>query len=239
MKHKTRTNVRVVIRSGIHPQVQIWTHLSLDMEYPRRRWAPEPSSGFFEGDLVTGSVAGEVAGAVTDSDLGTGEAEQQVPCYFIFRDSVSDCGNNNPLLTFAKVNYPPYGIDFPGGVPTGCFDNGVASVDIIGPPDKGNPSANIAQGVNYASGGGGIRPDTSFFQGVVLNIQQQLENHIIIIAKIEKEGINNLSECLYTVNIGTNDYINNYYALGYSPGYFTSLKNTRQLSSLGILAGIV
>ncbi|KAL9257134.1 GDSL esterase/lipase-like protein, partial [Drosera capensis] len=31
------------------------------------------------------------------------------------------------------------------------------------PPYKGNP-ADIAQGVNYASGGGGICPDTSFFQ---------------------------------------------------------------------------
>ncbi|GAB2224773.1 hypothetical protein Droror1_Dr00005545, partial [Drosera rotundifolia] len=84
----------------------------------------------------------------------------------------------------------------------------------LSPPYEGNP-ANITCGVNYASGGGGIRPETGFLVGEVLNIQQQLENHKVIIAKLKKQGINNMSECLYTVNIGSNDYINNYYALGY------------------------
>lgn len=55
----------------------------------------------------------------------------QVPCYFIFGDSLSDNGNNNGLLTLSKVNYPPYGIDFPQG-PTGRFSNGRNIVDIIG-----------------------------------------------------------------------------------------------------------
>ena len=56
---------------------------------------------------------------------------QQVPCFFIFGDSVSDNGNNNNLVTKAKANYQPYGIDFPGG-PTGRFTNGRNLVDIIG-----------------------------------------------------------------------------------------------------------
>lgn len=42
----------------------------------------------------------------------------QVPCFFIFGDSLADNGNNNLLGTLAKVNYAPYGIDYPGGVPT-------------------------------------------------------------------------------------------------------------------------
>ena len=37
----------------------------------------------------------------------------QVPCYFIFGDSLSDSGNNNLLVTKAKANFKPYGIDFP------------------------------------------------------------------------------------------------------------------------------
>lgn len=57
--------------------------------------------------------------------------DPQVPCYFIFGDSLADGGNNNDLRTGAKVNYPPYGIDFPGG-PTGRFTNGLTIVDIIG-----------------------------------------------------------------------------------------------------------
>lgn len=56
----------------------------------------------------------------------------QVPCFFIFGDSLADNGNNNPLGTLAKVNYSPYGIDYPGGLPTGRFTNGKTTVDILG-----------------------------------------------------------------------------------------------------------
>ena len=58
--------------------------------------------------------------------------DPQVPCYFIFGDSLADNGNNNVLLTVAKANYKPYGIDFPGGLPTGRFSNGLNTVDFIG-----------------------------------------------------------------------------------------------------------
>lgn len=58
--------------------------------------------------------------------------EPKVPCYFIFGDSYSDLGNNNGLITLAKANYPPYGVDFPGGIPTGRFTNGLNFVDYIG-----------------------------------------------------------------------------------------------------------
>lgn len=54
----------------------------------------------------------------------------QVPCLFIFGDSLSDSGNNNNLNTEAKANFMPYGVDFPAG-PTGRFTNGRTSVDII------------------------------------------------------------------------------------------------------------
>lgn len=55
---------------------------------------------------------------------------QQVPCYFIFGDSLVDNGNNNGLVSFARANYFPYGIDFGG--PTGRFSNGRTTVDEIG-----------------------------------------------------------------------------------------------------------
>lgn len=41
-----------------------------------------------------------------------------------------DNGNNNDLNTEAKVNYPPYGIDFPDG-PTGRFTNGKNQADFL------------------------------------------------------------------------------------------------------------
>jgi hypothetical protein len=54
-----------------------------------------------------------------------------VPCYFIFGDSLADNGNNNMLQTLAKVDYAPYGVDFPNG-PSGRFCNGLTVVDVIG-----------------------------------------------------------------------------------------------------------
>lgn len=57
--------------------------------------------------------------------------EPAVPCYFVFGDSLVDSGNNNNLATDAKVNYWPYGIDFPKG-PTGRFCNGRTIADVTG-----------------------------------------------------------------------------------------------------------
>lgn len=57
--------------------------------------------------------------------------KEMVPAMFIFGDSLIDNGNNNNLPSFAKANYPPYGIDFSGG-PTGRFSNGYTMVDEIG-----------------------------------------------------------------------------------------------------------
>lgn len=62
---------------------------------------------------------------------GVGAAAQQVPCFFIFGDSLVDNGNNNRLTSLAKANYAPYGIDFPRG-PTGRFSNGKTTADVIG-----------------------------------------------------------------------------------------------------------
>lgn len=58
-------------------------------------------------------------------------AVPQVPCFFIFGDSLVDNGNNNGLQTKAVSNYRPYGIDLPQG-PTGRFTNGLTTADILG-----------------------------------------------------------------------------------------------------------
>uniref|UniRef100_A0A803MDV6 Uncharacterized protein n=1 Tax=Chenopodium quinoa TaxID=63459 RepID=A0A803MDV6_CHEQI len=112
--------------------------------------------------------------------------EPKVPCYFIFGDSLSDVGNNNNLKTMAKANYPPYGVDFPGGVPTGRFTN-----------------------------------------------NRTIEDYIFS---------NYLYKCLYTVDIGGNDYINNYFLPQYYPSQrlytldqYTDLLISRYRSRLRIL----
>lgn len=58
-------------------------------------------------------------------------SEPLVPCFFVFGDSLVDNGNNNIIVSMARANYAPYGIDFPLG-PTGRFSNGLTTVDVIG-----------------------------------------------------------------------------------------------------------
>ncbi|KAK5829651.1 hypothetical protein PVK06_013444 [Gossypium arboreum] len=148
----------------------------------------------------------------------------QVPCYFIFGDSLSDNGNNNNLATEAKVNYWPYGIDFPKG-PTGRFTNGRTMQDIIVqllgfqefiPPFATSRGQEILKGVNYASGSAGILNDSGQHLGVRISMNMQLSNHQSVISTIV-EMLGNcaasklLGKCMYAVQIGSNDYINNYF----------------------------
>ncbi|XP_058748984.1 GDSL esterase/lipase At1g29670-like [Vicia villosa] len=151
--------------------------------------------------------------------------KSQVPCLFIFGDSLSDSGNNNNLRTLSKVNYKPYGIDFPKG-PTGRFSNGLTSIDILAqllgfedfiPPFANTMGSNILKGVNYASGSAGIRNETGKHLGADIDLGLQLQNHKTIIARISnmlggvQQASRYLNQCLYYVNIGSNDYINNYF----------------------------
>lgn len=58
---------------------------------------------------------------------------KKIPAVIVFGDSIVDAGNNDDITTtFARCNYPPYGIDFDGGIPTGRFSNGKVPTDIIG-----------------------------------------------------------------------------------------------------------
>lgn len=56
---------------------------------------------------------------------------QMMPAIFILGDSLTDVGNNNYILTLAKANFPPNGLDFQSG-PTGRFCNGRTVPDVIG-----------------------------------------------------------------------------------------------------------
>ncbi|MBA0564309.1 hypothetical protein Golob_009259 [Gossypium lobatum] len=151
-------------------------------------------------------------------------AEPQVPCYFIFGDSLSDNGNNNNLATEAKVNYWPYGIDFPKG-PTGRFTNGRTMQDIIVqllgfqefiPPFATSRGQEILKGVNYASGSAGILNESGQHLGVRISMDMQLSNHQSVIQTIVEmlgkcAASKLLGKCMYAVQIGSNDYINNYF----------------------------
>ncbi|RWR89168.1 GDSL esterase/lipase [Cinnamomum micranthum f. kanehirae] len=164
--------------------------------------------------------------------LGMVVAEPQVPCLFIFGDSLSDNGNNNNLATLAKSNYQPYGIDFPDG-PTGRFCNGRTAVDFIAqflgfdhfiPPFANITGRDILSGVNYASGGSGIRDETGANLGQHISLSMQVVNfhatveQLKIVLGSKTSVADYLSKCLYSVNIGVNDYANNYFI----PEYYST-----------------
>ncbi|KDP25050.1 hypothetical protein JCGZ_22585 [Jatropha curcas] len=187
------------------------------------------------------------------------DGEPQVPCYFIFGASYYDNGNNNRLLSAAKANFLPYGIDYPRG-PTGRFTNGRTTADFLAEylgfendiPSFASigirNSNDILKGVNYASGSSGILEETGKHVGDRTGMDGQLNNHRSIISRIAETlgdktaAENHLHKCLYSVAMGDNDYINNYFkkllydtSSKYSPEKYAHLlleKYNQQLVSL-------
>ncbi|OWM65293.1 GDSL esterase/lipase At1g74460-like [Punica granatum] len=146
---------------------------------------------------------------------------------FIFGDSLSDVGNNQYLSkSLAKANLPWYGIDFGSGVPNGRFCNGRTVADIIGdtmglprPPALLDPSLNedtiLENGVNFASGGGGILNETATYFIQRFSLYRQIELFIgtqeLIREKLGAKAADKFfQESLYVVALGSNDFINNF-----------------------------
>ncbi|KAG0586229.1 hypothetical protein KC19_2G074000 [Ceratodon purpureus] len=154
---------------------------------------------------------------------------QKVPAVFIFGDSLSDPGNNNYIHpTLSRANTLPNGIDFPEGpMATGRYTNGRTTVDIIGQlagfkefippylaPNTTGPM--ILKGVSYASGAGGILDSSGYILVGRLSMNKQLEYFANTKAQImgmigETAGMELISKALYSINMGSNDYVNNYY----------------------------
>ncbi|KAK2657364.1 hypothetical protein Ddye_010416 [Dipteronia dyeriana] len=148
---------------------------------------------------------------------------------FIFGDSLVDAGNNNYLQTLSKANIKPNGIDFKatGGNPTGRYTNGRTIGDIVG-EELGAPGyavpflapnatgKTILNGVNYASGGGGILNATGriFVNRIGMDVQvdyfnitrKQLDK--LLGASKAREYI--MKKSFFSITIGANDFLNNY-----------------------------
>ncbi|XP_019169234.1 PREDICTED: GDSL esterase/lipase At5g45670-like [Ipomoea nil] len=189
--------------------------------------------------------------------IGGGEAQPQVPCLFIFGDSLVDNGNNNNINSLAKANYLPYGIDFPGG-PSGRFSNGKTTVDAVAellgfnendiPPYARARGQQILKGVNYASAAAGIRDETGQQLGGRTSFSGQVNNYKTTVSQLvqllgdENSTANYLSKCIFSVGIGSNDYLNNYFmplyyssSRQYTPQQFADLliqQYTQQLRTL-------
>ena len=73
---------------------------------------------------------------ISSSEVVQGQGTPQFPALIVLGDSTLDAGNNNNNDTPAKCNFPPYGRDFPGGIPAGRFSNGKLTLYFLGMTSK-------------------------------------------------------------------------------------------------------
>ncbi|KAF8414173.1 hypothetical protein HHK36_002172 [Tetracentron sinense] len=154
------------------------------------------------------------------------EIGAKVPAIIIFGDSSVDAGNNNQISTIAKSNFEPYGRDFAGGRPTGRFSNGRIPSDFISEAFGLKPTVpayldpmytirDFATGVCFASAGTGYDNATSDVLSVIplwKELEYYKEYRTRLRGYLGAAAANNvLSEALYLMSMGTNDFLENYY----------------------------
>ncbi|KAF5205080.1 GDSL esterase/lipase [Thalictrum thalictroides] len=155
---------------------------------------------------------------------GHSSSSPLAPALYVFGDSFSDSGNNNFFQTRARENYKPYGIDFPDGA-TGRFTNGKTFVDFIAAPTIcasifGSFNRREIQYYNRTE----LRIWISWHSesgtttvGDNLSLDERIDyfkdTKRIYLRRVYKNPVQitkYLSESIFVIFIGSNDYINNY-----------------------------
>ncbi|KAF7843659.1 GDSL esterase/lipase 5 [Senna tora] len=140
------------------------------------------------------------------------------PALFVFGSSIFDIGNNNYINTTSlnRANFWPYGETF-FRYPTGRFSDGRLIPDFIGEYARlpvalpyHNPGyQSYIHGANFASAGAGALVETH--KGYVIDLKSQLSDFIDVKKSLRQrigdyETAKLVSEAVYLMNIGTNDY---------------------------------
>ncbi|KAK9068839.1 hypothetical protein SSX86_012955 [Deinandra increscens subsp. villosa] len=167
------------------------------------------------------------ADAVAVSQIRRIATSNNLTGVFVFGDSSVDPGNNNRLKTDAKSNFPPYGMDFFDGRPTGRFSNGRLATDFIaealGYTKEIRPyhelglarPFDVSHGVSFASGGSGYDNLTAQVSNVL-----SLSHQLMYFAHYKrnfsrKVGVQKADESIrnavFVLSMGTNDFLQNYY----------------------------
>uniref|UniRef100_A0A0D3F7N5 Uncharacterized protein n=1 Tax=Oryza barthii TaxID=65489 RepID=A0A0D3F7N5_9ORYZ len=146
--------------------------------------------------------------------------------FFVFGDSLVDNGNNNYLITTARADAPPYGIDYPTHQATGRFSNGLNIPDIISEHLGAEPALpylspelrgdKLLVGANFASAGVGILNDTGVQFVNIIRIGDQLQYFREYQRKLralvgEEQAKRTVNGALVLITLGGNDFVNNYY----------------------------
>ncbi|GAV56703.1 Lipase_GDSL domain-containing protein [Cephalotus follicularis] len=151
---------------------------------------------------------------------------ETVSAVIVFGDSIVDTGNNNNLNSLSKCNFPPYGRDFKGGIPTGRFSNGKVLSDFIVEelgikellPAYADPNLkpeDLLTGVSFASGGSGYDPLTPQLASTIsLSVQLQhfkeYTEKLKMIVGEERAGTI-LAKSIYFLVSGSNDIAATYF----------------------------
>ncbi|KAL6641040.1 hypothetical protein ACP70R_019221 [Stipagrostis hirtigluma subsp. patula] len=151
--------------------------------------------------------------------------------FFVFGDSLVDNGNNNYLMTTARADAPPYGIDYPTRRPTGRFSNGLNIPDIISEHLGAEPTLpylspelkgkKLLVGANFASAGVGILNDTGIQFVDIIRMSRQLQYfgeyqrklRALVGAARARQVVR---RALVLITVGGNDFVNNYYLVPFS-----------------------
>ncbi|XP_034911644.1 GDSL esterase/lipase At5g33370-like [Populus alba] len=157
--------------------------------------------------------------------------QAEARAFFVFGDSLVDNGNNNYLVTSARADAPPYGIDYPTRLPTGRFSNGLSIPDFISQQLGSEPSLpylspeltgeRLLVGANFASAGIGILNDTGIQFLNIIRMYKQLEYfeqyQSRVTALVGAEQTQQLvNGALILITVGGNDFVNNYYLVPFS-----------------------
>ncbi|MCL7021504.1 hypothetical protein MKW94_027939 [Papaver nudicaule] len=144
----------------------------------------------------------------------------------VFGDSTVDPGNNNFVLTAFKSNHRPYGQDFPSGIPTGRFSNGLLIPDMLAssfgikefvPPylDPSLSDDDLRTGVSFASAGSGLDELTTAFSGVIPVAKQvtyfKEYKERLTDAFGEEEANRIINGAFVMISAGSNDIVFNFY----------------------------
>ncbi|XP_047159432.1 GDSL esterase/lipase At5g33370-like [Vigna umbellata] len=146
--------------------------------------------------------------------------------FFVFGDSLVDNGNNNYLVTTARADAPPYGIDYPTHTPTGRFSNGLNIPDFISEALGSEPTLpylspeldgeKLLVGANFASAGIGVLVDTGIQFVNIIRMPRQLEYFQQYQQRVsaligEEETRKLVNGALVLITCGGNDFVNNYF----------------------------
>ncbi|CAA0834421.1 GDSL esterase/lipase [Striga hermonthica] len=178
---------------------------------------------------------------------GLTSASPNITAVFAFGDSILDPGNNNHIPTVFRSNHLPYGLDFPGRIPTGRFSDGKLPMDLIVDhlgikdllPAYLDPALNdsgLLTGASFASAGMGL-DDLTAAEAHVLTMNAQLGYFKQALGRMtsavgREEAGRVVGNAVFVVGAGTNDMLYNFYLLPVRRGMTVSCYQDLLLTNL-------